>query len=316
MPSGDLHYLIKHGPSISDSPVSDILAGVYRVLPSGFLGEHLGKGAGSDEAAQTIACLESLAGVYASAGCYINLSPDTIFSMVDEDPAGLIRSYCSKSCSEVLNDWQENNCNSELITPKGRELLDQYRDDKRQRDTFCSLFGPAYHRRRCGPAIVNLNKIEWALNGRPRTPIFLTEIDKELGKLKARAGATDTIPAIDHNQKVLSTKKPKYASIHDPIRRLNLHTSVCSACIWNWLAETNMNETMNYMKGPSSASECVKFVEKYHSTCMSLGAYWHGGRPDANRAMRRVKENGRALRYIEIAGGTSKNLLCTLWMNQ
>ncbi|KAF7557297.1 hypothetical protein G7Z17_g767 [Cylindrodendrum hubeiense] len=304
LPSDDLHSLIKNGPSLGDSPVSDIAAEYDRLTSQKLSGSWDGS---NSMLANTFSCLFTLAKHYTSAKCYINLSHDMLSEMIeDEELKDLREAYCGKRCSHVLDSWPSNECRSEHMTPKAHQFLDEYWMARRQRDLYCNLLGPKSDDSNCAQSLVSMNKTSWALTGRPETPIFLAELEKELNELKRKLGPVKVHAAFDENQKVLVSSDSESSERPSLENDIALGNSVCAGCIWNWLVSNDMSKTIEFMRGASSGSEYVDFVKKYHATCTSLGATWLGGVPYGDDPIIwRVKaEGGQILRYFKPPKGS------------
>lgn len=291
LPSGNVDYLIKNGPSRGDSPVSDIAAELQRLEADN-----------TNEANKQ--CLSSLESHYLSTKCYINLSNDKLLQLIQEEDElkDVRKAYCDQSCSESLEQWPANACELEAVTPEAAKFVQDYWTARNQRDVFCDLIGKRDSSSwSCSKGLVSMNKTSWAFTGRPDSSVLLADLDKALEEVQKRL----TLEKADDANK---SSREKEKAVRQ--RKQDLGNSVCAGCFWDWLTGNNMTETMDYMRSATSPTEYVDFVKKYHTVCTSLGANWLGGVPYGDDpVIWRVKdERDDVVRYFEAPKGLfSKN---------
>ncbi|KAH6874398.1 hypothetical protein B0T10DRAFT_498861 [Thelonectria olida] len=302
LPSGDLHYLIHNGPSLGDSPILEIRAERARLSSPQFRQSWNGTRL---ELSHSTSCLVTLERNYLSTNSYINLPKDMLSKMMGEEreSTALREAYCSQSTSKALEALSDTACLPSLTTSKVLELAKEYRASRRTREVYCDLFGQRSYQWNCAQSLGSMNKTSWAFTGRPKTTVFLAELDTALEELKKKLSLEEVAPSLNNNnnQKQLSSSKSRAKAAADRSKEKILGNTVCAGCIWKWLTGTSMDEIMENMRGASSVSEYVNFVKKYHTTCTSLGATWLGGVPygDDPIVWRVKNEDGKVLRYIK-----------------
>ncbi|VUC35893.1 unnamed protein product [Clonostachys rosea] len=289
LPSGDLDYLILHGPSSGDAPISTINAEVERLKS---LDEQQ---AWPIKTSQV--CLKGLAERYTSAKCYINLSHEKLVSMMENDSKKLRKAFCDSDCSDAINAKKVSTCDAAAATDKTRELLDDFNAAKAQRTSFCGVAGKDWQHSDCAQALLNMDRATWAFEGRPDSPTLVKDVGQALDQLTDKLVPEDLRSVFLDNPDVLSKNRKESFK-----RVTQVRESVCAACVWNWLAGIDLNDRMDYISTSGSASEYVDFVKKYHKTCSALGADWLGDLPYGNdpAIWRMQQQDGRVFRYIEV----------------
>lgn len=315
LPSGDLHYLVKNGPSMGDSPVSDISAELARIS-SPKCREDLN--ASPDKISNTQVCLSELEKHYTSTKCYINLSRDMLSKMVEDEKEfrDLRNDYCRRQCSEALEYTPYSKCVPEDMTHEANQFDKDYWMARNQRDIYCNLLGQTTSARNCPQALLSIKKTSWALTGRPKSSLFIVEIEKALDERKRKFPSEETRWELDDSQRVLASsgsradrkegiklERERERAAHE--KEQVARNSVCAGCIWTWVIGHDMFGVMEYMEGASYASKYVDFVKKYHSTCTSLGATWLGGVPygDDPIIWRIKNSQEQIMRLIDPSGG-------------
>ncbi|KAF7560288.1 hypothetical protein G7046_g3870 [Stylonectria norvegica] len=305
LPSGDMHYLIKNGPSLGDYPVSEIHAEYEHLLY-----QEAGNSSQSNDESQpqpgrealdrSRVCLLALQKHYLSSKCYINLPHEMLVKMIEDEknPHGVREAYCSKTCTDALQSWSSTACASDTI-PQVLRYVDEYLAARQQRQTYCDLMGQESNYWNCAKGLVNMNKTNWAFEGRPETRIFLSDLKIALEDVEQRLALPNKVP--NNDQEASDRKKQKAAEDAERKRIKDLGNSVCAGCIWNWLTGSSLDETMQYIGEASSSSDYVDFAKKYDKTCTYLGATWLGGVPyGEDPVVWRVKDaQGDVVRYIQ-----------------
>ncbi|KAK7224651.1 hypothetical protein V2G26_012654 [Clonostachys chloroleuca] len=287
LPSGDLDYLILHGPSSGDAPISTINAEME------LLKNHPQQQAWPIKTSQV--CLKDLAERYTNAKCYINLSHEKLVSMMETGSKNLRKAFCDSDCSVAINADKFSTCDAAASTETTRKLVDDFYKSRAQRNSFCSVAGKDWYNSDCAQALLNMDKAGWTFEGRPDSPTLIKDVSQALEQLKEKLVPEDLRPVFEDKPDVL----PKKESFK---RVTELKESVCATCVWNWLAGIDLEDRMEYISTSESAPDYVNFVKKYHKTCTALGASWLGDLPygDDPAIWRMQQQDGRIFRLIEV----------------
>lgn len=275
-PSGDLHYLILNGPSEGDSPVSDILFELKHLESDEIVSSYSPKTIRNSKA-----CLSGLVKYYTSQKCYWDVPEALLTKMLEENPKSehsLRSSYCGEGCSVAASKWHPAECKYGLKTKETQAFLMKQVDAEKVRERYCSLVTGKSGYDDCGKALISMGKQDWAFEGRPET--------------------SDLIPSIDE---ALESLKSKVSEMEPMERTRAVGASICANCFWDWVVGNNLDMAVHYMFKAAPLSEYVEFLERYHSTCYSLGARWLGGTPYGDDPLIwRVKTfSGHIMRHID-----------------
>lgn len=300
LPSGDLYFLIRNGPSEGDAPVSDIYAELDRLSS---LRDDKNTDFDPKVLSNSKVCLSSLANQYTSAKCYINLSNESLTMMLEKKPNldnSLSSRYCSRQCSEAIETWSSvSSCDAANanVIPTAQGFLEDYSNAVQTRQRYCRLASDKSYEYNCPKALLSLGKAEWAFDGRPSTPDLVSDISTALEELKGKPIPESIRTALENKQGAPTSNDARRAYLE---WKREIGESVCAGCIWTLLVGRTSSEMVDYMSSASSPGSFVEFVKKYHSTCSSLGATWLGGEPFGDDpVIWRVKEyDGAVVRYI------------------
>ncbi|KAB5572359.1 hypothetical protein GE09DRAFT_1054458 [Coniochaeta sp. 2T2.1] len=267
-PFRDLAFMLLNGPSADDSPVREIHAELERLSSPKFLENWKGSPPSLTTLSDNEACLSGLESYYTSTKCYMHVSRDEL--------AGLLKN----------NKRHLSPC---LLQPRLSRV---------------PLHCPQSKLSDCAAALRNISKTEWALDGRPDTPVLLAEVGKALDELEAKPVPEELREALASDVHRLPTDGSIYVCWEalglEREWKGELGIGICAVCIWNMLAGPTLDDVLRYMRDTPSASEYLDFVKRYHSVCTSRGATWLGGTPYGDDPfLWRVKdEYGRVMRYV------------------
>lgn len=302
-PSGDWAYLMLNGPARGDSPVKEILSTYEEIAADPALAQG-GDGVHDKQMqlAYSYGCLRGIAQTYLHAGTYLNPSSDMLVKMAEDDEFRPLRErYCGQSVDEAIERYQlaRASCIPESMTLEAAAFNTEYLATIEQRRKFCGLFNKEPNSWDCARGLQSFDRTAWAFD-KPTTPVFLAELETALAELQRKLAPRNRV-VFDGTQKRLSPDTKKTDAEIARERTNAVGNSVCSRCIWNMLAGTSLEETMDRLRSAPSVEEYVGFVRRYYATCTSLGATWLGGEPYGEiDAFWRVKEQGRVMRYVEV----------------
>lgn len=307
-PVDDLDWLLTHGPTKSDWPVSEITAEIARLESGKDLGD-ITLSTPADDVPEllnrSISCLSAISRLYTSAPCYINLSREQVADIGrrKETQPELLLAYCGHECSSIIDGmWPPPDCLNGPFTTNLANAYFWYWAGQGLRLEYCATFGQDSTLEDCAPGSGYIGRNGWASNGRPKSPVLIAQIDAELQILKSERALADSY---------LDLGRKSHRTLNDGLQKAGgdrgdreiqsrLADTVCSRCLWNWVAGRDATETMRYMKQATSPSGYIEFVKRYHATCTGLGASWMGGTPygDDQVIWRERKTSGEVMRYI------------------